>query len=319
MVALGWQVDLRSRRVTLSYKNFLKIVYGFYSVDLSTKLKVRMVNKLASWSSRYTQILRALQPCTVSLYSQIAGMKNMEAAMVLHDDTRTAIMLWRATLLLLYLFEDVYALPIDKFRCRRVSYDVEYDASLLGLGYLLYVLVDGQRTTLIGCGQVKFPFDCRRDSSFQNSCEFIALLLGILTLAQMGIRNESVRLSGDSKTSLTWGVDGHFKGKLSQRSALVYILASLLFDNVAVESVHIPGVENVVCDDLSRFKVTVAELGIDCKIHTDLSAGSALHRILALVDPTLQSPLTSTDTFRDFWTEARLLLTEIAQGESLLM
>ena len=319
MVALGWQIDLNTRRVTLSYRNFLKVVYGFYSVDLSTKLKVRILNKLASWSSRYTQILRALQPCTVSLYSQIAGMRNMEATMTLHEDTRTAILLWRASLLLLYLFEDVYALPLDRFRCRKVSYDVEYDASLLGLGYLIYILFDGQRGRLVGCGQVRFPFDCRRDSSFQNSCEFLALLLGILTLAQMGVRNESVRLSGDSRTSLTWGVDGHFKGKLSQRSALVYILASLLFDNVATESVHIPGIENVVCDDLSRFKVTTAELGIDPTLHTDLSRSSPLHQILTLVDPTLPSPFASAESFRDFWTEARLLLSQIAQEDSLLL
>ena len=318
MVALGWQIDLNSRRVTLSHRNFLKVVYGFYSIDISTKLKVRMLNKLASWSSRYTQILRALQPCTVSLYSQIAGMKNMEATMNLHEDTRTSILLWRASLLLLYLFEEVYALPLERFRCRRVSYDVEYDASLLGLGYLIYVLFDGQRSNLVGCGQVRFPFDCKRDSSFQNSCEFLALLMGILTLAQMGVRNESVRLCGDSRTSLTWGVDGHFKGKY-QRSALVYILASLLFDNVATESVHIPGIENVVCDDLSRFKVTAADLGIHPKLHTDLSTNSPLHRILALVDPTLPSPLASTESFREFWTESRLLLSEIAHGDSLLL
>jgi hypothetical protein len=317
MVTLGWQINLETRRVTLSYRNYLKVVYGFFYCDTTSRVKVRMVNKLASWSARYTQILRALQPCTVCLYSQIAGMKNSEALMNWHDDARTAVLLWRSALLLLYMFEDTYSLPLDSFRVRFVSYDVEYDASLIGLGFLVFRLHNGQRQELIGCGHVRFPFDCQRDSSFQNSCEFIGLLLGVLTLAQLGIRNASLRLSGDSTTSLTWGVDGHFKGKLSQRAALIYILAALLFDNVATESIHIPGVDNVVCDDLSRLKVTATDLGIDYRLVVDLTEDTPLFQILELVNPVLPSPMLTSDTFRDFWNRAKSLILRIADDSSL--
>jgi len=95
------------------------------------------------------------------------------------------------------------------------------------------------RDKLVGCGEVVFPFDCKKESNYQNTCEFIGVLLGLLSLAQRGVRNVSLRLCGDSKTSLTWGLDGHFRGKLCLKAALVYILASMLFNIVVIDAVHI--------------------------------------------------------------------------------
>ena len=97
-------------------------------------------------------------------------------------------------------------------------------------------------------GRLFSPFDCNKESDYQNTCEFIGVLLGPLSLAQRGIRKVSLRLCGDSKTSLTWGLDGHFREKLCLKTALVYILASMLFNIVVIDAVHIPGAENVICD-----------------------------------------------------------------------
>jgi hypothetical protein len=289
LVMIGWKVDLDSRLVSLSHKNLMKVAYGFTITDLDQPVKVRWVTKLASWSSRYTQILRALHPCTVSLFAQIAGMQNMEATMEWKGDARVAVLIWRAALVLLHLYESEYSLPIEFFRVMILAFEVEFDASLTGLGFLLFSLCDGVRDKLMGCGEVVFPFDCKKESDYQNTCEFIDVLLGLLSLAQRGIRNVSLRLSGDSKTSLTWGLDGHFRGKLCLKAALVYILASMLFNIVVIDAVHIPGVNNVICDMLSRQKITAQALGIDYSLVTDLSHTSALYSLLVLVDPT--SPL----------------------------
>ena len=317
LVMIGWKVDLDSRLVSLSHKNLMKVAYGFTITDLDQPVKVRWVTKLASWSSRYTQILRALHPCTVSLFAQIAGMQNMEATMEWKEDARVAVLIWRAALVLLHLYETEYSLPLEFFRVMILAYEVEYDASLTGLGFLLFSLRDGMRDQLIGCGEVVFPFDCKKESDYQNTCEFIGVLLGLLSLAQRGIRNVSLRLCGDSKTSLTWGLDGHFRGKLCLKAALVYILASMLFNIVVIDAVHIPGVENVICDLLSRQKTTAQALGIDYRLVTDLSHTSALYSLLVLVDPTSPQLLNSEEDFCTFWRQAHLLLDQIISEQTL--
>lgn len=317
LVMIGWKVDLDSRMVSLSHKNLMKVAYGFTVTDLEKPVTVRWVTKLASWSSRYTQILRALHPCTVSLFAQIAGMQNMEATMEWKEDARVAVLIWRAALVLLHLYEKEYSLPLEFFRVLILTYEVEYDASLKGLGFLLFILRDGVRERLIGCGEVVFPFDCKNESDYQNTCEFIGVLLGLLSLAQMGIRNVSLRLCGDSKTSLTWGLDGHFRGKLCLKAALVYILASMLFNIVVVDAVHIAGVDNVICDLLSRQKATARSLGIDYQLVTDLSQTSALYSLLALVDPTSPQLLHSEDDFCTFWSQAHHILGQISSEQTL--
>jgi hypothetical protein len=244
-------------------------------------------------------------------------MQNMEATMEWKEDARVAVLIWRAALVLLHLYEKEYSLPLEFFRVLILTYEVEYDASLKGLGFLLFILRNGVRERLIGCGEVVFPFDCKNESDYQNTCEFIGVLLGLLSLAQMGIRNVSLRLCGDSKTSLTWGLDGHFRGKLCLKAALVYILASMLFNIVVVDAVHIAGVDNVICDLLSRQKATARSLGIDYQLVTDLSQTSALYSLLALVDPTSPQLLHSEDDFCTFWSQAHHILGQISSEQTL--
>ena len=193
-----------------------------------------------------------------------------------------------------------------------IGYEIEYDASLTGIGYLLFRLGNGKRTELIGCGYVRFPFSCRSKSDFQNTCEFIAVLIGLLNLAQLGIRDTSIRLCGDSKTSLSWGLDGHFRGKLCQKAALVYILATTLFNIVVTEASHIPGEHNVVCDRLSRQKATASDYGISYRVLTDLSISTVLHSFLALVDPTTDTLLDNEASFRAFWRSSHDLLLRLS-------
>ena len=318
IVMIGWKVDLDRRCISLSPKNLMKVAYGFTTTNLAGPVKVRWILKLASWSSRYTQVLRALHPCTVSLFAMVGGMNNMEANIGWTADAKLAVLIWRASLVLLHLYEREYSLPLDYFRAHDVTYEIEYDASLTGIGYLLFRLDAGRRADLVGCGSVRFPFHCESKSDYQNTCEFIAVLVGVLNLAQLGIRDTSIRLCGDSTTSLSWGLEGHFRGKLCQRAALIYILATTLFNIVVTEAVHIPGTSNVTCDLLSRHKTTAEQLGIDYRIITDLTSSTALHALLELSDPTSTSLLDDESTFRTFWRRTHSLLLQLSHDHNLL-
>jgi hypothetical protein len=105
--------------------------------------------------------------------------------------------------------------------------------------------------------------------------------------------------------------------RTSMKAALVYILASMLFNITVVETVHIPGTENVICDLLSRQKATAESFGIDYKILTDLSDTSLLHSLLMLVDPTQPQLLHTEEDFCTFWRQAHELLQLLATEQSL--
>ena len=90
----------------------------------------------------------------------------------------------------------------------------------------------------------------------------------------------------------------------------------MLFNIVVIDAVHIPGVENVIRDRLSRQKTTASALGIDYKLVTDLSHTSALYSLLVLVDPTSPQLLNSEEDFCTFWRQVHLLLGQISSEQT---
>lgn len=59
---LGYVLDLTLKLVSISRKNFLNAVYGFFTTSLDDKISIQTAEKLASWGSRYSKICRAMRP-----------------------------------------------------------------------------------------------------------------------------------------------------------------------------------------------------------------------------------------------------------------
>ena len=76
---IGWKVDLDLLRVSIARRNFLKIAYGFFSVDENKPVQVCVIETLASWAARYQAVLRHATPLTSALYAEIHGMNNRKA------------------------------------------------------------------------------------------------------------------------------------------------------------------------------------------------------------------------------------------------
>lgn len=316
---IGWRIDLDTRRVSLGRRNLLKVLYGFFNFDTSRHIQARHLLRLASWASRYTTVLRMLAPFTTYLYTQTNGMRNLEAFIPLQFATRVSIWVWRAALLQLLLQESDYSRPLDSFRTDDAHYLLEFDSSLEGSGLLLYTLENRDDPIQLAslCGQWSFPFNCQRDSSYQNTCELIPVALGCLALGLRGIRHIRLALKGDSTTALAWGATGRFSGDLVTRTAVVLTILSVQFDYVIVDAQHIPGEENLVCDALSRNTTTPVELGYSpSEIISNLS-GTPSMELLHLCDPTLPSPFTSETTFNDFWFQVREFATRMDLASDL--
>ena len=130
------------------------------------------------------------------------------------------------------------------------------------------------------------PFQLKGDSSFQNTMEFMAVVLGLGLLAKEGIHNARFRLRGDSRTSLAWAKKHRFKPGPSEATASAF----LLFNQVCglcmgeEDNEFILGLINVECDGLSRGK-NPAQLGYDPSIIRSILPGDTLYQLVCLCDP----------------------------------
>jgi hypothetical protein len=88
-----------------------------------------------------------------------------------------AVWMWRVMLCLLGLNEETFARTFDSFRERPADILLEYDASLRGLGLFLTDLRTNKR---IGVGAMSFPFNLGEESRWQNTAEFVAVVMGVV-------------------------------------------------------------------------------------------------------------------------------------------
>lgn len=245
---IGWEVDLDTRRVSLKRRNFLKVLHGFFAVDLNAKWTGRLVERLASWASRYAAVLRHLRPFSDDLYGELKGWKNRDAAREIRPRGKRAVVMWRVVLCAAYFDDNRVTRPLESFRVCPPDVTIAYDASLTGVGVGIETI--GGELVLLYSAQ--FPFDLGADASFQNTAEFIAVVLGCGMLVSLGWRSARIHLKGDSMTSLVWGSTERFKGDLCTAAAICYVLIGMDYDLQVVSTEHVRGIDNQFYDSLSR-------------------------------------------------------------------
>ena len=137
------------------------------------------------------------------------------------------------------------------------------------------------------------------------------MALGCLALASLGVRHARIQLKGDSLTSLSWSKSGRFVGNLCTRTAIILMVTCVLYDYTIVDAIHVPGDQNVTCDNLSRMVTSPADLGYPPLQILDCIPGSPLGDCLHLCDPTVPSPFLSEEGFTTFWTMARTSISQL--------
>jgi hypothetical protein len=171
----------------------------------------------------------------------------------------TIIMIWRIiTLCMLCFNPSKFARTFDSFKEVPPKILIEYDASLTGLGIRISELIynPGKEVpvgkNLIGVDGLQFSFTLEGDSSYQNTCEFLAVVVAFLVLGRLGWSHISIRLIGDSVTSNHWCADERYKGSASQRASFVYTLIATHFHFWVSDSEWISSESNEEMDGLSR-------------------------------------------------------------------
>lgn len=308
---IGYLVDLVLRVVSITKKNFYKTLLGFFTVNIDEPVPVRVLEKLASWASRYVIICQWLSPFTRPLYAAYSGLRR-NVSVNLTDEAKLSIRLWRAALCALQLEPAKFARPMHTFRKTPYRAAIEFDSSLKGVGVLVFVKPGSDEVISGGCC---VSLDCLQlsQSDYQNMCEFIGIVVGLATLRRLGLLHhldgsrESVHLRGDSVSALTWAENERYTGSNVSNASIIYTLMLLSWSVTVSSTEHIDGaVSNQRCDYLSRHPRTAhlsdPEVGYPGVPQIDWSSDTIMTRLLRLCDPRTDSK--SEQGFLSFWKEA---------------
>lgn len=311
---IGWCICLDRMSITVAHKNLLKCLHGMFSINLENKIQVKYIMKLASWTSRYSLIYPCLKPLCNNLYAETVGMRNLEAFKFLGNPAIFAIWMWRAILCLIALRPDKFSRELDSFRILSPTIRIEYDASLTGLGLKISRINNGSWAIWKVAG-VELPY-LLDSSGYQNTVEFLAVVLGIAILTKFNVTNEGIILMGDNVSSLSWSEHGSFVSGYSQCAAVLFCQILITSKNRISHTVHVKGVDNIEPDQLSR-GVKPLLLGYNPEQILDPSDHPFMNRCLDLGSP-LKSIYENNQQFTIFWNDVNSYVNDLISVRNLI-
>ncbi len=174
------------------------------------------------------------------------------------DRTWTTVEVFRAVLALSVLRRQEFTRPIEAFaqatgRSTR-SVLIETDASLTGLGVLIYSWLPGDRWVPLGgaaCICIK-QFGWEGKPEYQNSAEFIGMLCGFVMALRLGCECIDVTFRGDSKTALEWITAQRARSAPALNAAVIFVLLAIRMKLFKADTIWIESEANWRCDGLSR-------------------------------------------------------------------
>ena len=137
---IGWNICLDTKKIGIARKNMLKTFYGLVTLDETLPVTLEELQRIASWAARYSLVCRQLRPFTRALYSCIQHYTNKHVRIKLSDDAANTIQMWRSFFVFLEINPITYKRDIISFVHHDPSFVLEYDASLTGVGIILFKL-----------------------------------------------------------------------------------------------------------------------------------------------------------------------------------
>lgn len=248
---IGYTIDLDTCCVSVTEKNQHRVLYGLTIIDTSTVVTVKLMQRFASWISRYSCIIPILKPFIRPLYSSFQG-KNEHSSYVLDDDVIRLLQIFRAIFLSAMLDEVSFTCDLFSFMSDQAQITVEFDASLTGGGILFFNSVDG---SYLGASTIDLnSLGLLSNSSFQNYAEFLIAIIGMIGSIFLQPNIQRIAFKGDSLTALSWLLSGKIKSDIAANLAIIFIQICMQYGIDVTEVVHIPAESNVSADMLSRGK-----------------------------------------------------------------
>ena len=314
---IGWEINLQMKTVTIADHNLYKTLYGFFNIQQDQQITVREIQRLASWAARYTLICRYMRPFTYYLFQSIKGRTHSEAKIKIEGSLWMVVQLWQIFLILCKLKPVQYARSIRSFAYPQSPMIwLSYDASLTGVGFILRLnnpeLSETPREDIIAAVSYDTSYNIiSGDSSYQNTMEFIAVMLGMFYIAQLGYRNINVYIIGDNTSSLHWCSHERFRGGRSNGSAIAFVILAASIGNEITAHHYITSEDNHECDQLSR-GIRPRSLGIPRDKCPQLHRDDLFVEFAQLLDPTHER--IKPEELKSFWSAIQSIV-QLLLGE----
>jgi hypothetical protein len=138
----------------------------------------------------------------------------------------------------------------------------------------------GPPRVLLGYAVLSSPFMATTDTSYQNTYEYIAILLGLL----LGLRDGVFAVLGDSRSSLAWVLQSRARSVLCRRASIGFSILAVNVATAILETEYVPSKLNIVCDGLSR-GIQPSELGLDEGLWVHLPDTGPIVQYIRSCDP----------------------------------
>jgi hypothetical protein len=231
---LGWHISLSKLLLGLARKNYLNALHSFFTIGADGTFTVPEMERLASLSCRYSMVYRQAGPFSSALYAATQGLKNRRARHKLQPATAMAFDLWKLVLVAGGLRPDVMNRPLASFVLKPSRIFMVTDAALQGGGAVFYnklaLTTYTEQVTLGFLGGVAVSLSSLcfgEDSSYQNCAEFITKVVGLLGLAKLGVRDQTLHVIGDDMSALSWARKGRTRSALARDAVLVFVTVAL--------------------------------------------------------------------------------------------
>ena len=315
--ALGWKINLDLRVVSIADKNLMKAMLCLFNIDLTKQISLVQLQRVSSYCSRYVIILEVMAPFLACIHRLMTGKVGMRGTFPISKEAKWAIQMWRAVFYLLVVDERHYGRPMVSFRPRPADYVIETDGSLSQVGIILYSVYESIETCIGGAAVSLMDFGFGKDSSYQNTAEYIGMVIGVLTLIKIGVRDVDVLIRGDSTTALAWMTEGRIKGPSAINAAVVVTALCIRFGIRPRYSVFLSGLDNHKADNLSRLlehnksiEKAMMENGHGSARIFDLRGCPNTNILINMCDPTVR--IDDEDKFTSLWQTVRDSMEDIA-------
>ena len=88
---IAYLIDLDKGLVSIAKKNFLKALYGFFSVNIEGIVPLKVMQKVQSWSSRYSFICRFMRPFHTAFNRAVRHCNNQAAQLSFKPEGKRAV------------------------------------------------------------------------------------------------------------------------------------------------------------------------------------------------------------------------------------
>lgn len=254
---IGWSISTIHWQISPSSKAIRKLVYVFFVVTPAdpVRLTVRAIQRLQGLTCRYSEGIPLLKPFSHSFVNALRNLSNPARKEQLRRVSTTMkqdVWVWRCILQILVLAPQRLSCPVqwltDRMQTLTTPYVVYVDASTSCKTVAVYAPHWGYYVAW------QWP-EHWPELPHINVLEFLATTLGALLMLALAPDRASIVVYSDSTTALSWA----HKCRASSPLCFILLLTAVMLQvrrRSFISYTHVPGVQNVIADALSRNRTT---------------------------------------------------------------